>query len=104
MIGPAWDLGAVAFGWVPFYLWLVFGLGLGGDLPARAAAEATALAVLVALAISYVHRHYTFLVVYGDREVLSQRATYHYENGARYWYETKASVTSTAQNHADRFR
>lgn len=74
MIGPVWDLAALAFGWVPFYLWLVFGLGLGADLPARAADEATALAVLVALAISYVHRHYTFVVVYGDREVFAQRA------------------------------
>ena len=65
MIGPVWDLAGLAFGWVPFYLWLVLGLGLGGDLPARAADEATALAVLAALAISYVHRHYTFVVVYG---------------------------------------
>ncbi|MDC0666772.1 hypothetical protein [Nannocystis radixulma] len=80
MIGPACDLAALAFGWLPFYLWLVFGLGLGAQafggeaLSGRAADEATALAVLAALAISYVHRHYTFVVVYGDREVFSQRA------------------------------
>jgi hypothetical protein len=73
MIGPVWDLVALAFGWLPFYLWLVFGLGLG-ELTGRAAEEATALAVLAALAISYVHRHYTFVVVYGDREVFAQRA------------------------------
>lgn len=79
MIGPVCDLAALAFGWLPFYLWLVVGLGLGaepfgGGLTGRAAEEATALAVLAALAISYVHRHYTFVVVYGDREVFSQRA------------------------------
>jgi len=80
MIGPACDLAALAFGWLPFYLWLVFGLGLGAQafggapLSGRAADDATALAVLAALAISYVHRHYTFVVVYGDREVWSQRA------------------------------
>lgn len=80
MIGPAWDLAAMAFGWLPFYVWLVAGLGLGAEvfggprLAGAAAEQATALAVVVALAITYVHRHYTFLVVYGDREVLSQRA------------------------------
>ncbi|HLT36861.1 MAG TPA: hypothetical protein VK034_11255 [Enhygromyxa sp.] len=31
------------------------------------------LALLVALGISYVHRHYTFLLVYGDRETYRQR-------------------------------
>jgi hypothetical protein len=37
-------------------------------------------------------------------EVLSQRATYLYVDGARYWYDTQASVTRTAQDHADRLR
>jgi predicted AAA+ superfamily ATPase len=37
-------------------------------------------------------------------EVLSQRATYFYVDGARYWYDTQASVTRTAQDHADRLR
>lgn len=78
--GWAADLAGVAFGWVPFYLWLVLGLGLGQDafggpaLTGRAAADATALAIVVALGITYVHRHYTFFVVYGDREVFAQRA------------------------------
>src|SRR5690606_7839603 len=31
------------------------------------------LALLLALGISYVHRHYTFLLVYGDRETYRQR-------------------------------
>jgi len=37
-------------------------------------------------------------------EVLSQRATYLYVDGARYWYDTQASVTRTAQDYADRLR
>src|SRR5680860_1518391 len=37
-------------------------------------------------------------------EVLGQRATYLYVDGARYWYDTQASVTRTAQDHADRLR
>ena len=78
--GPVVDTAALAFGWLPFYLWLVFGLGLGLEafggaaLAGRAAADATALAVVVALALTYVHRHYTFFVAYGDREVFAQRA------------------------------
>jgi predicted AAA+ superfamily ATPase len=37
-------------------------------------------------------------------EVLSQRATYLYVDNARYWYDTQASVTRTAQDYADRLR
>lgn len=37
-------------------------------------------------------------------DVLSQRATYLYVDGARYWYDTQASVTRTAQDHAERLR
>ncbi|MEU3630907.1 Swt1 family HEPN domain-containing protein [Streptomyces fradiae] len=37
-------------------------------------------------------------------ELLAQRATYLYVDGARYWYDTTASVTRTAQDHADRLR
>jgi predicted AAA+ superfamily ATPase len=37
-------------------------------------------------------------------EVLSQRATYLYVDGARYWYDTQASVSRTAQDYADRLR
>lgn len=80
MTGPVVDTAALAFGWLPFYLWIVFGLGYGLEafggpaLTGRAAADAAALAVVVALAITYVHRHYTFFVVYGDREVFERRA------------------------------
>lgn len=37
-------------------------------------------------------------------EVLSQRATYLYVDSARYWYDTQASATRTAQDHAERLR
>lgn len=37
-------------------------------------------------------------------DVLAQRATYLYVDGARYWYDTQASVTRTAQDYADRLR
>jgi predicted AAA+ superfamily ATPase len=37
-------------------------------------------------------------------EMLAQRATYLYVDGARYWYDTQASVTRTAQDYADRLR
>jgi hypothetical protein len=74
-----WDTGLLAYGWVPFCLWLVLGLGLGrdayGGAPLNAAAQraAIATATLVALVITYVHRHYTFLLVYGDRATLRTR-------------------------------
>lgn len=37
-------------------------------------------------------------------EVLSQRATYLHVDGTRYWYDTQASLTRTAQDLADRMR
>ena len=69
---PLWDLCLLAFCWVPFYLWVVFGLGLGRDtfglpeLDHRSQRAAMLTATLVALGTTYVHRHYTFFVVYGD--------------------------------------
>lgn len=37
-------------------------------------------------------------------ELLSQRATYLYADGNRYWYDTQASVTRTAADYADGLR
>ncbi|MBX7079163.1 MAG: hypothetical protein K1X88_08270 [Nannocystaceae bacterium] len=77
--GPAWDTAVLAYGWVPFYLWAVLGLGLGRDgfglapLSRTAGSAALATATVVALAITYVHRHYTFLLVYGDRQTWAGR-------------------------------
>lgn len=68
--GPAWDLCLISFCWVPFAVWFVFGLGLRG---ARLDAEALGLATLVALAITYVHRHLTFVLVYGDPQTFATR-------------------------------
>jgi hypothetical protein len=36
--------------------------------------------------------------------LLSDRATYLYSDGARYWYDTHASVTRVARDYADRLR
>ncbi len=69
---PWWVLGFLGFCWVPFYLWVVHGLGLDGL--GTKATPALALATVVALAITYVHRHYTFVLVYGDRGTFSRRA------------------------------
>lgn len=75
-----WDVACLGFCWVPFYVWVVGVLGLGrqawGLDPLRAdlTSSALALASWVALGITYVHRHYTLLVVYGDRGVFAERA------------------------------
>ena len=37
-------------------------------------------------------------------DLLSQRATYLYVEGSRYWYDTQASVTRTAADHAEGLR
>ncbi|MCA9692024.1 MAG: hypothetical protein R3A51_03295 [Nannocystaceae bacterium] len=74
---PLWDLALLGFCWVPLYLWFVFGLGLDGSWTGAGGTgtrEALSLAAVVALAITYVHRHYTFLLVYGDRDTFHRRA------------------------------
>lgn len=70
----------MAFGWLAFYALVVFGLGLDGQWSAGGRNGAgrepgLGLAMTLALAISYVHRHYTFLLVYGDRETFDSRRT-----------------------------
>jgi len=74
-----WDLTLLGFCWVPFYLWVVWGLGLDGSWAGVTAngtgnRAALALASAVALGITYVHRHYTFILVYGDAGTFSRRA------------------------------
>jgi len=68
-----WDLGCLAFCWLPFYIWAVFWLGLDGSW-AAGQSQGLALATAVALAATYVHRHYTFVLVYGDRDTFRLRA------------------------------
>ena len=77
--GPLFDVALLAFCWVPVYVWVVFVLGLGRDglglapLPPAEEARALSLAILVVLGLTFVHRHYTFVLVYGDRETFAQR-------------------------------
>lgn len=67
---PTWDLALVAFCWLPFLFWVVFELGIGGSkTPERVpkgVMSPLAQATFVALGASYVHRHLTFILVYGD--------------------------------------
>lgn len=69
-----WDIGCLAFCWLPFYVWAVFGLGLDGSWAAKQQQVGLAWATAVALAATYVHRHYTFVLVYGDRDTFRVRA------------------------------
>lgn len=78
LIGPWFDSICIAWAWVPFYVFVVFGLGLDGEWSrggrdGNGTEPGLGLALLLALGISYVHRHYTFLLVYGDREIYRQR-------------------------------
>lgn len=65
---------------MPVYLWVVFGLGLGAaplglpDLSALEKRQALTLAILVVLGLTYIHRHYTFLLIYGDKATFQDRA------------------------------
>lgn len=79
LIGPALDSLTLAWAWLPFYLFVVFALGIDGDWSSggrdgNGTEPGLGLATLLALGVSYVHRHYTFLLVYGDAEVFSRRA------------------------------
>jgi hypothetical protein len=75
---PLWDVALLAFPWLPLYAWFVFGLRLGdggGEVVVFGQRfSALALATLVVLAITFVHRHYTFVLVYGDPEAYAARA------------------------------
>ena len=75
--GPVWDLGLVAFCWLPFLFWVVVDLGLGGSKTPEPVAKGVmsplAQATFVALGASYVHRHLTFILVYGDPKTFETR-------------------------------
>jgi hypothetical protein len=77
---PLWDTVCLAFCWLPFYLWVVFGLKLGAEawglaaLDDAANRQALVLATTAALGITYIHRHYTLLLVYGDSATFKARA------------------------------
>jgi hypothetical protein len=78
LLGPWFDAICIAWAWVPFYLFVVFVLGLDGSWSlggrdGNGTEPGLGLAMLVALGVSYVHRHYTFLLVYGDDQTFGER-------------------------------
>ncbi len=71
--GPLWDLGLLSFGWVPFYLLFVFRMHLGEPGVALARRPEFKTAVAIVLALIFAHRHYVFLMVFGDARAFSAR-------------------------------
>jgi hypothetical protein len=67
MRSAAWDLTFLAFCWVPFYIWLRWFLQLGGTDPwTQQTTSNFLLALAFTLGVTFVHRHYTFVIVYGE--------------------------------------
>ncbi|KIG12077.1 hypothetical protein DB30_02051 [Enhygromyxa salina] len=78
LVGPWFDATCIAWAWVPFYLFVVVVLGLDGSWSlggrdGNGTEPGLGLAMLIALGVSYVHRHYTFLLVYGDDQTFGER-------------------------------
>jgi hypothetical protein len=61
---PAFDL-VMAFGWLPFYGWLL-STPLAGDVHAAAYKPAFKTAVAAALSITFIHRHFVYFLFFGD--------------------------------------
>jgi hypothetical protein len=72
MRSPLWDIGLLALGWVPFYVWVAI-QSAGESLWFGAASTGFTAAVAVALALNFAHRQYVFILVYGDREAVAER-------------------------------
>ncbi len=68
--GPIWDVSLMAFGWVPFYLWVAL---YPLEDASGAATRGLVVALVIALALNFLHRHYVLLLVYGDRAVYGER-------------------------------
>jgi hypothetical protein len=70
--GPLWDLALLSFAWVPFFVLFVFGMHLADGRPIFNRPEFKA-AVLIDLGLIFTHRHYVFLMVFGDRRTFDAR-------------------------------
>lgn len=66
LANPAIDL-AIAFGWLPFYAWLLT-TPVVGDVTAAAFTPAFKVAVVVALSVNFVHRHFVYVLFFGDEK------------------------------------
>lgn len=66
LANPPIDL-AMAFGWLPFYAWLLT-TPVVRDVTAAAFQPAFKLAVVIALGVSFVHRHVVYFLFFGDAE------------------------------------
>jgi hypothetical protein len=70
--GPLWDASLLAFGWVPFYLWVATTPLARPDWGSEADTS-LAVALVIALGLNFLHRHYVILLVYGDRDSFDER-------------------------------
>jgi heme/copper-type cytochrome/quinol oxidase subunit 4 len=58
---------AMAFGWLPFYAWLLT-TPVVGDVNDAAFLPALKLAAVVALSVNFVHRHFVYFLFFGDQQ------------------------------------
>lgn len=58
---------AMAFGWLPFYAWLRT-TPVVGDVADAAFPSAFKLALVVVLGVSFVHRHFVYVMFFGDAD------------------------------------
>jgi heme/copper-type cytochrome/quinol oxidase subunit 4 len=66
LANPPIDL-AMAFGWVPFYVWLRT-TPVVGDIADAAFLPALKLAAVIALSVNFVHRHFVYFLFFGDEK------------------------------------
>jgi heme/copper-type cytochrome/quinol oxidase subunit 4 len=58
---------AMAFGWLPFYAWLLT-TPVAGDVADAAFLPALKLAAVIALSVNFVHRHFVYFLFFGDEQ------------------------------------
>lgn len=72
MRSPLWDVGLLALGWAPFYVWVAIS-SAGHESWFGDANSGFATAVAVALTLNFAHRQLVLILVYGDRETVAER-------------------------------